>query len=181
MKTTILIGAAMLCGWTAATAQEVKPFDAKPGLWEYTSKAEAMNAPAMPQIPEEVLRNMPPERRAQVEAMMKERAAGPPATTTKVCITRESLSRPLSFGQDKSCTQKVVSASSTKQEIHVECNRGNTNSSGDMTVERVDAEHAKGSGTVKLGQGDKAYSAKMSFTARWMSADCGDVKPMGEK
>ena len=134
----------------------------------------------MPAIPEEALARMPAAQRAQIEAMMKGRGAGggQPATT-KICLTRDSLSQS-AFGQtDKSCSYKVVSSSSSKQQIHMECAQGTTTSSGDMNVERVDAEHVKATMSMKTSASPRPLNVKMSFT--WLSADCGDVKPAGAK
>lgn len=188
MTKTILAGLALLVPVACRAADELKPFDAKPGLWETATKIEMPGMPSgplMPQIPEETLAKMPPAQRAQVEAMLKLRsAAGPTTTTSKVCMTPESLSRAGAFIQsNKSCTSKVVSASPDRQEIHVDCVRGKARTSGDMVVERVDAGHVKGAMDMKtLMEGaPQATQVKMNFDTKWVSADCGDVKPFVEK
>ena len=52
-----------------------------------------------------------------------------------------------------------------------------------MVVERVDAGHVKGAMDMKtLMEGaPQATQVKMSFDTKWVSADCGDVKPFVEK
>jgi hypothetical protein len=136
--------------------------------------------PAMPQIPEAALSKMSPEQRAQMEGMMKGRGGAGAPRTTKVCLTRESLSAG-AFGQsDGSCNSKVVSSSSSKQVLHMECAQGGTRTVGDLTVDRVDAGHAKGTMLMK-SEGDQAREVKMSFDTKWIGADCGDVKPVGGK
>jgi hypothetical protein len=164
-------------------ADDIKPFDAKVGLWETTSTTEISGMPAMPQIPEEQLAKMPPEQRARIEAMMKGRGAGGPRTnTSKSCVTRESLEKAMAFGQnEESCTRKVISSSSSKQEIHIECTRGKSTMTGDLTIERQDGEHAKGSMVMKSAGSERPIDMKMSFTSKWLSADCGDVKPITAK
>ena len=183
MKITVLVGIAALCPLACWAADEIKPFDAKPGLWETTTTMDMPGMPAMPQIPPEALSKMTPEQRAQMEAMMKGRGgAGPRTTTTKVCMTKDSLSRGLALAQNEpSCTQKVVSSSSSKQVIHMECSQGQGKSSGDITVERVDAEHAKGTMVMSASEGGRGMNMKMSFNTKWLASDCGDVKPFGEK
>ena len=183
MRTMILAGLAVV--WPLA-AQDIKPFDVKLGLWETAVKTETPGMPmmsSMPNIPEEALAKMPPERRAQLEAMMKARGAGGPgAITTKSCMTRESLNRGMAFGQgDKSCTYNVLSSSSSKQVVHMDCTRETTKVAGDMTVERVDAEHVKGATVMKSTGGERSVEMHMSFETKWLSADCGDVKPAGSK
>jgi hypothetical protein len=181
MKTLILAGLAVLL---PLAAQEIKPFDVKLGLWETAVKTEVSGVPAMsaiPQIPEETLAKLPPEQRARIEAMMKGRGAGGPGSmTTKVCVTRESLNR--GFGQnDKACTYKVLSSSPNKQVVHMECTRGSNKVSGDMILERLDAEHARGTVTMKSADSERQMESKMSFDNKWLSPDCGDVKPAGAK
>ncbi len=183
MRTMILICFAFL--WPLA-AQDIKPFDVKLGLWETTVKTETPGMPAMPSmpnIPEDVLARLPPEKRAQLEAMMKARGAGGPgAITAKVCQTRESLDRGIAFNpSEKACTYKVVSSSSSKQVVHMDCAQGEVKMSGDMTVERADAEHIKGAAVMKSTGGERTVDMKMSFDSKWLSADCGGVKPAGVK
>jgi hypothetical protein len=180
----ILLVIALFCP-LATWAQDIKPFDAKLGLWESTSSMEIGGMPAMPAmtIPQDALDKMPPAQRAQVEAMMKGRGSGSPrTTTTKFCLDRDSL-RNAFYNSDKSCTTKLVSSTSSTQQIHVECTRGNTKSTGDLTLERVDAEHMKGTGVFKSA-GDastagRSMDMKVTFSNKWVSADCGDVKPVG--
>jgi Spy/CpxP family protein refolding chaperone len=184
LKTAILASAAVLLPLAfQAAADDIKPFDAKLGLWETTSTTEISGMPAMPQIPEEQLAKMPPEQRAKIEAMIKGRGMGGPRTTTsKSCVTRESLEKAMAFGQnEESCTRKVITSTSSKQEIHIECTRGKNTMTGDLNIERLDGEHAKGSMVMKSAGAERPIDMKMSFTSKWLSADCGDVKPVVPK
>lgn len=188
MKTAILFSAVLLCPLAAWAADDIEPFDAKTGLWETTSTMEMSGMPAMPAMPqlsEEQLSKMPPQQRAQMEAMMKSRmGAGAPRTSvTKSCVTSDSLKQAMAMGQNENCTRKVMSSSSSMQTIHMECTQGKMNMTGDLTVERVDAEHAKGAMVMKAAGGDQPVNMnmKMSFNAKWLSSDCGDVKPLGAK
>jgi hypothetical protein len=187
MKTIILLGAALLAPLTTWAADDIKPFDGKPGLWETTSTTEMSGLPgmpAMPQIPPEQLAKMTPQQRAQVEAMIKARmgaAGGPQTDTTKSCLTSDSFKNGLTMGQkNTNCTQKVTSSSSSMQNIHMECTQGKTTMVGDFMIERVDSEHAKGNLVMKAA-GDQPINMKMSFSTKWLSADCGDVKPLAAK
>jgi hypothetical protein len=170
----------MLLSTAALPAQDIKPFDVKLGLWETTSTTEmsGMAMPAMPEIPPDALSRMPPEQRARVEAMMKGRGGSPRAMTVRSCITKETLDRAGAFGQtDKSCTMKVVSSTPMKQVLHMDCARDNNHMTGDMTIERVDTAHVKGTSVIKA-EGEHAISMKSSFETKFLSPDCGDVKPV---
>jgi len=176
----------------ASWGQDIKPFDAKPGLWEIATTTEITGMPAMPSMPaltDEQLAKIPPAQRAQVEAAMKGRggAGSPRTTTTKSCLTRESLSKPLFDNGDQSCTRKLVGSSAGSQQIHFECNRTNMKTTGDLNLERMDAEHVKGIMVMKaVATGNDAppgrnMDMKVTFNTKWLASDCGDVKPAGEK
>jgi hypothetical protein len=182
VRITLFCGALLLSS-AVLPAEDIKPFDVKLGLWETTSTTEmsGMAMPAMPQIPPDALSRMPPEQRARVEAMMKGRGGSPHSATVKSCITKDTLARAGAFGQsDKSCTTKVVSSTGTRQVIQMDCTRDNNHMTGDMTIDRVDPEHVKGSSVIKA-EGEHAISMKSTFETKWLSTDCGDVKPIVPK
>lgn len=184
----ILFAIVLVCP-LATWAQDIRPIDVKPGLWENTtvSKISGLAMPAMPQLTPDQLAKMPPQARAQMEAMMKGGPGAPRTNTLKACITKEQLARPLYNNGDKACTYNLTHSSSSSQTIHVECTRGNTKTAGDLTLERVDSEHLKGNmdmkttGDSSTGGGPQNMNINISFTNRWLSSDCGDVKPSGEK
>jgi hypothetical protein len=191
VKTIILFGIAMLCPLAALTAQEIRPFDAKPGLWESTMTMEISGMPAMPQLTPDQLAKMPPAARQQMESMMNGRGGAPRTITSKSCTTREEINKGMAFSDrnQANCTRKIVSSSSSKVELHVECAPDKTNMTvvSDVTVERLDAEHVKVTGTSKstgTGAGNGAartMDTKFTVASKWLSSDCGDVKPAGEK
>jgi hypothetical protein len=130
-------------------------------------------------IPRDVLDKMPPEQRARVEAMMKNRVGGGTSPmTNKVCITRESLADGRAFSRrQENCTSKVVLSTPARQQVHIECNQQEMKMAGDLTVERIDSEHIKGSMVMKGGQPGRPIDTTMSFENTWLSADCANVKP----
>jgi hypothetical protein len=181
----ILLASVMMCP-VGMWAQDIRPLDIKPGLWENTttSQMSGVSMPNMPQIPPEKLAQMPPAQRAQVEAMMKGSAGAPQTRTSKVCITHDQLSKPIFDTGDKSCSYNLTSSSSSSQVIHVDCTRGNTKTGGDLTFKRVDSEHLTGDMLMKsTGDSSTAGSAgqnvtiKLAFSNKFLSSDCGDVKP----
>jgi hypothetical protein len=182
VRITLLCGALLLSS-AVLPADDIKPFDVKLGLWETTSTTEmsGMAMPAMPQIPPDALSRMPPEQRARIEAMMKGRGGSPRTATVKSCITKDTLAQAGAFGQsDKSCTMKVVSSTPAKQVMHMDCTRENNHMTGDITIDRVDAEHVKGLSSIK-SEGEHAVTIKSTFETKWLSSDCGDVKPISPK
>jgi hypothetical protein len=183
----IMLSIVMICPITI-WGQEIKPIDIKPGLWENTTTTQisGLQMPNMPQVTPDQLAKMPPETRARVEAMMKGGAGAPQTSVMKSCITREQLSKPLFGQQDKACTAKLVSSTSSTQRIHVDCTRGGNQTTGDLNMDRVDSEHVKGDMLMKTSGDSSTKSSagqnmtiKLNFNNKFLSADCGDVKPSG--
>ena len=168
-----------------ACAADIKPLDAKPGLWESTTTTEmqGMAIPAMPSIPKETLDKMPPAQRAKIEEMMKARgSAGAPNTmTSKACQTKESLAQGYNMPSDKAidCKRDVITSTSTKLQMHLVCTPagGGPTMNTDATFERLDAEHVKGNMVTKMDMQGKPVTSKITISSKWISSDCGSVKP----
>ena len=189
MKILLIAGAGMLLPFAAVgLADDFKPLDTKLGLWETTVNTEGMPAmPAMPQIPKETLDKMPAAQRAQVEAMMKNRPGGgaPRATVTKSCTTKESQSRGFGMSEIKEadCKRQIVTSTSSKMQLRMVCksSTGATMSEMDILMERIDSEHVKGTVSNKTSVRDSPMTIKMTINSKWLSSDCGDVKPFVAK
>jgi hypothetical protein len=151
-----------------ATAGDFTPLGLKPGLWEMTMSTKM-------QLSEAMLANIPPDRRAQMEAMMSG-GAGMAPTVVKSCLTRDSLSRALNLSADqkKTCQYNLVSSSATRQEVNIECTMKNGRSTGRMTFEVLSPESGKA--IMQLSQ-DNGTKMNITINSRYLGADCGDVKP----
>lgn len=152
-----------------------KPLDIKPGLWETSITSQVSG---MPPLPADVLARLTPEQRARMEEAVKTRAASVPQTRVqKSCLTSEQLSKPLALGEDAdTCKRTVVSSSSTKEEVHVECINGEVKSTGDIRVEAVTSESIKGTSEVSTTEGSRTMSVSVSFSGKWLGAECADLK-----
>jgi hypothetical protein len=140
----------------------------------------------MSQMPDSVMQNMTPERRAQVEAMMKnmqERAAQP--HTRQHCVTEEQLKRDTAFddSQRKECKQTVTSNSPSDWEVHAQCS-GENGRQSNITAHFHALSSTSVTGVVDMlmsGEGGRSMSMKNTIAAKWLSADCGDLKPGDSK
>lgn len=154
---------------------QAQTFDAKLGLWEVTSTSEMSGRPP---IPPEVLAKMSPERRAQVESMMKaHEAKGPQTRTHKTCFTQKDRERAFQRrdDDDKACKRTIVSQSARKMEVRIECS-GERKSTGLLTLESVNSENVKGAFDMKVTRGENTMNVKSSFTSKWIGADCGEYR-----
>lgn len=156
-------------------AADFKPLDLKMGLWETTSTFQTSGMPPV-SIPPDALANMTPEQRARVESMMKGSGNGR-TTTAKSCMTPEKMKKHEMFTNDNSdCTRAVVSSSSSKLEMRLQCNSKGTKTDGTFRIEALNSEHVKGSMQMVSTGEDHTMHMNSNFTSRWLGPNCGDVK-----
>ena len=124
----------------------------------------------MPAIPPDKLAAMPPDVQARMKAM-----SAPTTSTRQSCRTDRDL-RPFTDDRNKSCKQTVVTSTSTKQEMKMECDMPNKGS-GTVTVAAKDPEHVNGLVVMHVGNNGHNMDMKITITAKWISSSCGDVKP----
>jgi hypothetical protein len=170
MRLMILAGAVVL----VPAAMWGQGFDAKPGLWESTSTTTMAGGSV--QIPEDKLAAMPPEQRKMIESLNKGRTN---TSTSKSCITKETMAKGFPTSQvANNCTQTTTTLNSSKVVIHMECTAQGMMpaASGDITIERIDSEHVKG--TIAINATGGRGGMNSTFLAKYVGADCGDAKPM---
>jgi hypothetical protein len=167
------IGLAMLLCTSACSpmwAADFQAMNVKPGEWETTTTGQMTGMPA---IPPETLAQMTPEQRAKFESAMGARGAKPMVSTS--CRTKEKIAQGWTTGQQnlKSCTTTVTASSSTKQEVHLECDRNGAKTSGTIKVEAVNSEHTRGSFQMTAtSEGNHVMSMNYTFTSKWLGAAC---------
>jgi hypothetical protein len=170
----------------------------KPGLWQMQTGSGAGSgggAPAMPALPPEAearIAALPPAQQAQVRAAMAGAGGGgakPAGMTTQVCIAPNTNMDSLlnqaqqrsSGGMQCSFTNRVQTAQGASYDIS--CTGPMGSAQGHTSYHATDDEHF--SSTIHLTVNGKSQGQSMtmtrdmSTTGTYVSADCGDVKPMG--
>jgi hypothetical protein len=164
-----------ICAAVALPLLAAEKLGAKTGLWETTTTMTMGGGamPAMPAIPPEMLANMPPAQRAQMEQAMQVMSGKP--TTVKSCVTEKDLEQGAfrqQAQQDTQCTFTVVSSTAKRQETTFQCTTPTGPADGKLAVDVVDANHVKGTMQVKAMQ----MSIESKFESKWLGADCGATK-----
>lgn len=174
MKHLTLIGLLALAP-LASFADDMTPLNVKPGLWEDTVATQSSGMPAA--IPDDVLAKMPPERRAQIEAMMKGAMA---PHTVKACVTPDQIKKATIFDDraNSTCKRTITSSSSDAIAFHMECNTGRSKTVADGHFQAVDSENIRGeiTGTTTTPDG-RTIPSKTTFSGKWLSSDCGNLQP----
>ena len=174
----VFIGLCLGVGALApALAADKTALKVKPGLWEVTSE-DAMSG--VPPIPTETLAQLPPEQRAQLEAQMKAMASRPPRRdVSKQCLTQKMLDRSFPDLEEMTkgeCTRTVASSTPTLQEGRIQC-PGQSEDSGAYRFEARNPESVIGTWDMIVTDGVRTMTTKYTTQAKWLGADCGDVKP----
>lgn len=198
IEDTVRLAAAATLGLMAASAQaQMFKTAPTPGLWEQEFKilvnGQDLMA-SMAQAQEAMMKNMPPQQRAQMQAMLAQRGGGPgkqrecvtPKEAAELADPRKAIAD--SMKEQPECRTEVVSISGQTVKVKGRCENpeGYT---GDFTGEYtlVDAKNwtyaMQGKGTMASrmpGSGAKAggpVDMSMRGQGRWLAADCGNVKP----
>jgi len=154
-----------------ALACSADTLNVKLGLWEISSITETRG---MPPLPKELMDQMSPEQKRQMEAEIKAaQAKGPDKDTDRECITQKDLDQPFESSNTKECTRTNVTTTRTTQEVRIVCS-GGIPGSGVFKVSAPSPEKMTGSLDLKLGEGAQAMTIKTQLQGRWLSSDCGD-------
>jgi len=149
------------------------PLNVKPGLWETTVRTESRGAPS---IPPEALSRMPPEARAQVEAMLRSGAAGnlvpPQEEVERNCLTAADR-QPFIPVDNAACTIRVITSTASVLETEAQCrSEEGVESRVASRIEALSPERVSGTNTLRTG-GGQGMTLTTRLEARWISAACG--------
>ena len=146
----------------------------KPGLWQIQMERET-NGQKSPDMSER-LKNMPPERRAQLEAAMKQRGIEASGNTVKVCQTREMLDPSKFVNPLPDCKTTYSSRTNSLWKSHTSCSQNHLESDSEITFSGPESYTVKTTST--LESAGQTKTTHMTSTGKWLSADCGDIKPL---
>lgn len=153
----------------------------KPGLWEITHKtggnAEMEAATARMQ---KEMASMSPAQRKQMEAMMggnMPTAAAGGGMTMKVCISPEMAARNQMHQQaEGNCTTSITSRTAGSMKMSFVCTNPPSKGEGTYTFPN-DKVYTMATTFRTEGKG-KPDTVTLDGSGKWLSADCGTVKPM---
>jgi uncharacterized protein DUF3617 len=168
-----------------AASADAQTLQRRPGLWEIQMSGSGEGMEKMPDMHERMAQ-MPPDQRAKMEEYMKQRGMsfGANSMTTRFCLTpqdvkdeKESADAFLNNrkGRDnQNCTSKTLARSATEVKFSAVCKED------DGEVRQVDGrvydlspEHFNMEMT---SHSNRKGERKIQQKARWLAADCGNVK-----
>lgn len=159
----------MICFTLVAISASGQVLPIKPGLWQ-VQREQDTNGQKSPDM-SEMLKSMPPERRAQLEAAMKQRGIG-----VKVCHTREMLDTSKSANSLPDCKTTYSSRTNGSWKSHTSCAKDHVEIDSEMMISGPESYTVKSTSTFQ-SEGE-TNTTHMTMTGKWLSADCGDIKPL---
>lgn len=176
-STSLLLAAATLAFTAGAFAQTTKP-----GLWEITNKMQSSSGEmekAMANM-EKQMASMPPEQRKQMQDMMAKQGMSMGSgggMTMKMCVTKEMAERnELPQQQQGDCKTTRSPASGSTVKFSYTCAQPPSSGEGVMTF-NGDTGYTMKMNTTTTVKG-KPEKMTMDATGKWLSADCGTIKPI---
>jgi len=173
---TLLLACA--CAALPAGAQAMKP-----GLWSLSNQVTSSDpdvAQAMSAMQQQMA-NMSPEQRQQMQKMMQQNgvqldigAGG--ALQTRLCMTRDMAERKEFPVQQGDCKQTFTQQSSTRGHIAFTCTKPRVSGEGDVTADSDTSYRAHMK--IKNDEQGRNQVVDMDVTGKWLSADCGNVRPI---
>ncbi len=166
----------LLIALTAFAADKVQRLNVRTGLWEVTTTIH--NQGHMP-IPAAMLERMTPEQRARMEERLKAQPADRSRTIThKNCLTEQDMQKGdlFSSNPNKECTEHVVNSTSTAAEIQMSCKGEGLQGNGTVKIKVLNPENVEGSSHVTATGNGQTLNTDSTFTAKWVSANCGKTR-----
>ncbi len=161
----------------------------KPGLWEINNKmggsgdTGAKMAAAQAEMQKQMAA-MPPEQRKQMEKMMAQQgvnmapSAAGGGMAVRVCITKEMAARNETPTQGD-CKQEQLQKSGNTTKFKFTCSKPPSSGEGEVTMNNPESYTMK----MKMTSQEKGKPEQMTMDAqgKFVSSDCGSVKPIASK
>lgn len=177
-KAIFVVAICLLASMALAAAGTVQPLNVKTGLWEVTTTSVTNGAPPISPDMQAKLDQLPPEQRAKVEEMIKNKFSGTPTTASyKKCVTKEDLNKnPLGKPDDR-CPWTVVTSTGTDMEIRTSsCPLENGGVKGDVNLKFhvVDSENVTASMQATAAGNGQTAKFGGTYKGKWLGATCPD-------
>jgi hypothetical protein len=166
-----LTAAALLVG-----ASPVQAVDLLPGLWEFSSDDIEVNGMQMPGVEEmvEQMKNLPPDQRGMMEEMLAAQGVQLGANGMRICLSEAQVkSRKLPFQDEPGCSQEITEQTDSLWAFTFQCPDAKGKGETRLISEREVASVIESDYRVGTDQG----SSRMQSRGKWLSADCGALKP----
>lgn len=177
--TPLLVAAAVSASWLIPAAHAQTPLaNREPGLWELRL-VDGTRLAAMALSMERTLKSLPEERRRQMMQLMGGSDITLP-TVIRQCLTPEmarSDIRPQLAEHDIHCSTLEWQESGDSGEFSFVCTNPQGKWSGKGRISDATPRSFTSQASVEGTYRGQQLAFDMTHEARWLGADCGDVRP----
>ena len=181
MGTRTVLYLILLTPLSLSAADKFTMPNVKEGLWEVTLTHSGSGMGGG--MPADALAKLPPEQRARVEEMMKQKGMSMNGNTTvvKSCVTREKIEKGMAFASDQgnNCTRTVVNSTGSHFEVKFHCDETRKDEKTTIdgnTIVDVSGDVTKGKTHAVSTSGGRDMTMDMTFTSKYLGPSCGDIK-----
>lgn len=167
-------------GVLAATSAQAQ--SQKPGLWEHTTVLKGATgemASAMDEMRKQ-LAAMPPAERKMMEQMLAQQGASMSSdghtTRMRYCLTPEEAAKADIPSHDDDCTHTITQRSANSMKVRFVC-KDESKAEGEGSFTFSGNGSYTGDFKVRMLADGKPASVDMTQSGRWVSSDCGNLRP----
>lgn len=147
-----------------------------PGLWEFTSRNIEVDGEQMPGMDEmlEQMQNLPAEQRQMMQDMLAAQGVQLGGQGVRLCLSEAQVkAEELPFSDQPDCTQQITERSDGVWKFRFQCPDASGQGETRFISEREFVSVMESEFTVDGEPG----TSRMESHARWLSEDCGTLKP----
>ncbi len=163
-----------------ATAQTMKP-----GLWEMSSKMQSGSGEMEKAMAEaqKQMASMSPEQRKMMQDMMAKQgvsmgAGAGGAMNIKLCLTKEMIDNNEVAQPEGDCKTTNSPRSGNTMKVSFVCTKPPSSGEGQVTFSGPEAYSSKM--TINTTASGKSEKMTVDGQGKWLSAECGAIKPLGK-
>ncbi|GGJ94578.1 DUF3617 domain-containing protein [Pseudomonas matsuisoli] len=174
MKFHLSLAVAALALSTVAQAEQI----VRPGLWEMSTSNMQISGQQVPSLDSlmQQIGSLPPEQKQRMEDVLARQGMALGNKGMRVCLSEKQVQRDtlMLHDQGQDCSQQVTDRSGGKWAFTFQCPQAQGEGTAEILNDQEFVSHVKGQFTV---QGAGPQQGSMDYRGRWVSADCGDLKP----
>lgn len=146
--------------------------NAKPGLWETSSTIVMETAPPSSGRDSK----MTADERVKMQRSLSPNGGKPVISSDRMCMTADMLERWDAFASTSSagCQRNVVERTAQRVQFRMACSGGST---GTAEFSASGPDRIVGKMNMLMRNGSTASKVDIVLESRWISADCGGLRP----
>lgn len=175
----------ILIPFTFSLSVFAAPSGMRPGLWEhsFTIKSQSGKVEKAMADLKTKMAQMSPDQRKMMEEVMAKQGLGlnQQVNSVKVCISKEQAENlEIPQGQNQNCTQEIINRTTKSIKMKFDC-KGLAETSGEGEFTLTSPTAYTGKSVINTTVDHKADRMDMNQKGKWLSANCGEIKPITTK